>query len=169
MSRSMISSSVISPETISARVDRDAALAESAEDHRGEGNHPLAEIVSGRFAEDLGALPEIEDVVDDLERHAQVGAETAQLLHGVLIGPADHGAHLGRAGKEGGRFSVDPALVVVAALAHPVGIEGFSDLAIADFGERCRENGDDARVVAGSGENGALGEQVVADQDHGAG
>jgi hypothetical protein len=116
----------------------------------------------------LRPFAEIEHVVDDLEGHADVGAEIAERLDVGGGGGGEDGAHLGGAGEEGGRLAEDAALVLVATLVEVVGVEHLAQLAVADLAESGGEDRDDAGVLGGGGEHRRAGEEEVAEEDDGA-
>ena len=129
----------------------------------------MTQIVAGRFAEILGAAGEIEHVVDDLKRHADVRAEGAERLDVLCGRVAEDGAHLGGAGEERRGLAEDARFVLLARLVQAMGVEHLAQLTVADVAERRGEDGDDADAPGGGGQHRGLGEEVVADQDDGAG
>ena len=62
---------------------------------QGQGVDTIPQVRAGRLAEVLLGGGQVEQVVGDLERHAEGGAEEAQRLRLVFGAPAEHGSEAG--------------------------------------------------------------------------
>jgi hypothetical protein len=66
----------------------------------GQRVHAFDEVVTGRLAEALGAVGDVEDVVDDLEHHAEAPAPLGQRVDHCPVEPGDDGTDPGRGGEQ---------------------------------------------------------------------
>ena len=110
----------------------------------------------------------VEDVIDDLERHADGASVLAQRLDGVGVAVGHHGA-AGAGGREERRRLAVNAAVVVAHRAR-VGVEGgdvLRELALGHHHQRVGEESDDADVAGARDQLGGVREHVVAEHDGG--
>src|SRR6185312_6120989 len=81
----------------------------------------LFEVTADGFTERLFARCEIEHIVDQLKRHAEIPCKFTELFFELCIRAARYSAEFGAGGEQAGRFAVDEF--------HAV---GFADTDLAD-------------------------------------
>src|SRR3972149_3787490 len=134
---------------------------------RGQGERALHQVAADGLAHLRLVAGEVQDVVDDLERHTEVVAVAAQRLDPLLRLAGDDAAALAGGGEQGGVLAADALEVVANGLAAVVGGEVLVDLAPGHHHQRLREETDDADVAGAGDLVSGVGEHVVAKHDGG--
>ena len=135
----------------------------SGVDHR-QRRHALGEIAADRLAELRLVADEIEDVVGDLERQAEVRAERAERgdVLGIRVGEK-RGALAARGVQRSG-LQLD-ALEVRLLCREPPLHRHLLELAVAEREHGLRDHRDDLGLRKDCGERVGLREQVVTDDE----
>ena len=131
--------------------------------HR-QGVGALDEVVAGGLAQLLVGGGHVEQVVDDLERHAEAAPEGGE---GVDLGPGqlgDDAADATGRGQQRGRLAVDGGEVGLLGAAQVEGALDLEDLALAQLGDGGGEQPGDLGAERRRDLR-RLGQQVVAGED----
>lgn len=132
-------------------------------EHR-QGRHALAQVGAGRLARLHRLRGDVEQVVGELEGHADGLAVAGQRLGVLRGGTAEHAAEAGRRGDQRTGLARDHVEVVGHRVVAGAGTDGLGDLTVHQprEGARLEAYGLDAQV---GGDVGGASEEVVADED----
>ena len=125
----------------------------------------FAQVPAHRLAEGVFVTREIEQVIDDLERHADVDPVVPQRV--LLLARrrrAEHAADLGRPGKQEGGLTADDVEVLFFAEIDDAVLGQLVDLAFDDAQGDVAEQPDDVEAVLGQRQRHRLEIQEVAEQ-----
>ena len=130
----------------------------------GQGVDALGQVLAGGLAELLVGGDHVEDVVAELEEHAEAASEPREHVHLGAGQAAGERADPARRGHERGGLALDgPQVVVLGALGAERRAD-LGDLALAQQPQRVGEQGGDLGAERG-GDLGRAGQQEVAGHD----
>lgn len=91
--------------------------------------------MTGWLAKILSTLGQVENIVDNLERHAKVRSVLPERRDMVFWRLPNDGAHFRRARKQRCGLSIDSPLVLFSCLIDPMGVEHLAELSIANVAQ----------------------------------